>query len=153
MYVCVSGCVCVFALKLYDRNNLKNWRGSTQTEIFLFKCGTSIYFIFRYVLVHRQHAIQNVSAVFLIVYKLLYNLKFALVTKSFWQIINKVKLTLFVYNTRLFGLFQLFIVALFVSIFLCKILNNNKKVYGFNNIFSWIFKIFRKSKTFGDTFL
>ena len=33
---------CLFFL--CDGNNLKNWRGSTQTEIYFNKCGTNIYF-------------------------------------------------------------------------------------------------------------
>ena len=45
---------------LCDRNNLKNWRGSTQTEIYFQKfnkCGTNIYFLLYRGLVHHHHRI------------------------------------------------------------------------------------------------
>ena len=51
-------------------------------------------------------------------------------------------------NSRAGVYFNIFIFAVSVSIF--SLYNNNKKVCGFNNIFSVIFKILGKSKFFED---
>ena len=52
----------MFLFNLCDRNNLKNWRGSTQTEIyFQYMCNYNIYFFLLYRgLVHHHHRILNI---------------------------------------------------------------------------------------------